>query len=378
MYSIKNLLSGQQAFYKQQDYYEKTKKDLASSNLMPVVYEYNTQNNTDNKIIQFVKKIFSFILSPIHQFLGKVAFLPSSNPTKLKISPHYYNDRRKGIEVQNNEWKFKRFTVQVGKDKIDAMIVGKEATLGNGRWVLVSNGNSQFYEQYFSGKNSSNVSQDISRLVSELNGNALIFNYPGVGCSTGGPSKESMVKAYEAMLKFLEDKEKGISAKEIIGYGFSIGGGVQGTALGTHQFQPDINYVFAKRQTFSSLSKEAASMTNLPIGFLVKALGWELSSEKSSKALQYPELVIQTANIPVDQNHENLMKRPCKIIDDNVIFAKASLAEELLKDQQFSAKKYIFGVHENHQQPLKDYRYFAGKILKMLGDLSYKKANEER
>ena len=54
------------------------------------------------------------------------------------------------------------------------MIVGKAATLDNGRWVLASNGNGAFYEDGLA------EGADVKQILSAVNGNAIVFNYPGV------------------------------------------------------------------------------------------------------------------------------------------------------------------------------------------------------
>ena len=103
--------------------------------------------------------------------------------------------------------------------------------------------------------------------------NAIVFNYPGVGASSGLPNRQAMAKTYRAMLNFLEDRTNGIGATEIIGYGHSIGGGVQGDALKTHELKKDVKYVFVKSRTFSDLSTTASLLMAKPFGFLVKILG---------------------------------------------------------------------------------------------------------
>ena len=62
---------------------------------------------------------------------------------------NYANDSRSNISL-DGEWKYKRITVEVDGYKIDATIVGKATTLNNGRWMLASNGNGEFYEDKLS------------------------------------------------------------------------------------------------------------------------------------------------------------------------------------------------------------------------------------
>ena len=184
------------------------------------------------------------------------------------------------------EWKVKRLTIEVDGYHIDAAIMGKAATLENGRWVLTSNGNGSFYENHFHDHN-------FKQILSKIDRNTILFNYPGVGCSPGLPNRQAMAKAYRAVLAFLEDQKNGIGAKEIIGYGHSIGGGIQGEALNSHTLKKDIKYVFIKGRTFSELAS-VASKTSWLMGALVKLLGWNINTLESSKRLKAPEIILQT------------------------------------------------------------------------------------
>lgn len=356
--SIKQILSGENAFYNQFNYKDVTSQEMASSKpLNKPIYTYNTEN----KVWRIVKDIFSVIIFPIglyrliHSLAGKV-IVPASSPTLMGYPSDHADQSRKAVNL-NDKWKVKRISVEVDGYIIDAAIMGKASTLGNGRWVLSSNGNGEFYE---------NKLQDSSfkHILSELNGNAIVFNYPGVGSSTGMPNRNAMAKAYRAMLNFLEDQEKGIGAKEIIGYGHSIGGGVQGDALLSHELKQDVKYVFVKSRTFSDLSTTASHLTNRLFGFLVKVLGWNMSSVKSSKKLKAPEIIMQTAKV---SNYTDISNHSEKIKHDGVIPAEASLAKKLLDDQKtFLGKKYFLGIPEGHNDDLSNPAHLVEKIKEML------------
>jgi len=237
------------------------------------------------------------------------------------------------------------------------MIVGKAATLDNGRWVLASNGNGAFYEDGLA------EGADVKQILSAVNGNAIVFNYPGVGSSSGLPNRQAMANTYRAMLNLLEDQEKGIGAKEIIGYGHSIGGGVQGDALKTHELNKDVKYVFVKSRTFSDMSTIASLLTNKLLGFLVKILGWNMDSVESSKKLQAPEIIMQTANVFGYKELNNSVE----ILDDGVIPAQASLAKALLDDENCPKENKVFiGMPENHNAPLYNTAFLANKIEALL------------
>lgn len=356
--SFKNMLSGDMAFYNQTDYLDSTRRDFVQPKPLLVNYRWNSESS----IRRIAKQVFSIIVFPVqtykllHSFAGKVALLPSATPTLLGYSKNYANYARSNISL-NNMWKYKRITVEVDGYKIDAMIVGKASTLNNGRWVLASNGNGEFYEDKLSCNN------DFRRILSEIKSNGIVFNYPGVGASSGLPSREAMAKAYRAMLNLLEDQKNGIGAKEIIGYGHSIGGGVQGDALKNHDLKKDVKYVFVKSRTFSDLSTTASTLTIKPLGFLVKILGWNMNNVKSSKQLQAPEIIMQTAAVEkCEQLSDSL-----KIIDDGIISAKASLAKALLDDNNFINQNKVFiGMEECHNERLSNPLFLAQTIERLL------------
>jgi hypothetical protein len=355
--SFRDTLSGDHAFYNQPDYLEVTQRDFAKNETLPVSYTWNTEN----KIIRIAKQILFIIIFPIaiygllQALAAKFAILPASNPWLMEIiagCPKNFTDVSRSMISFDDEWKYKRKTIEVNGYRIDTAITGKAATLNNGRWVLVSLGNGECYEDTLCDDN-------FKEFLSAVNGNAIVFNYPGVGTSSGLPNRQAMAKAYQALLNFLEDQKNGAGAREIIGYGHSIGGGVQGDALKTHPLKKDIKYVFVKSRTFSDLSTAASTMTIKPFGFLVKLLGWNMDSVESSKKLLAPEIIMQTANV---EGYEEI-NDSSKIIDDGVIRAKASLAKALLDDDKCPRQNKVFiGMKERHMAPLIDPSFLARKI----------------
>lgn len=346
-----DCLSGRNAFYNAPDYYESTKRDLSSKTILPVSFTINTEY-TVFRIVKFVLSIVIFpigIYHLIHNLAGKLALVPSSTPSLMGYSEDHANTVRSNIPL-DTEWKYKRFTIAVDGYEIDTMIMGKASTLGNGRWMLASNGNGEFYEDRL-------ASHEFKQIVTELNGNAIVFNYPGAGASTGLPHRQAMAKAYRAMLTFLEDHAK---AKEVIGYGYSMGGGVQGDALNSHKLQEDVKYVFVKKQTFSDIASAATQITNSRVlGFIVRFFGWNTSSVESSKNLSAPEIIIQTARV---DGPEELMDSS-KVSHDRVIPAESSLAKVLLDDANCPKEnKTFFGVREDHMTEFADTAFLTNRI----------------
>lgn len=355
--SFKDILNGDPAFYNQPSYLNDTRLDFTQNKLLPVNYTWNTENKT----FRVAKQIFSIIIFPIgiykllHALVGTVV-LPASIPFFTGLPKNYANNSREYISL-SNDWKYKRITIEVDGYKIDAMIMGKASTLNNGRWLLASNGNGEFYEDKLS------EGHDFKQILSKINSNAIVFNYPGVGASSGLPNRQAMAKSYRAMLNFLEDQKNGVGAKEIIGYGHSIGGGIQGDALKTHELKKDVKYVFVKSRTFSDLSTTVSILICKPLGFLVKILGWNIDSVESSKKLQAPEIIMQTAKV---WKYEEI-KDSSKIIGDGIILANASLAKALLEDNKCPKQNKVFiGMEEKHNDELKDTSFLVRKIEALL------------
>ena len=340
-----DILGGENAFYNQSDYLESTKKDFDSSGALPTTYRWDTEH----KIIRIAKSIFSVIIFPIgiyqliHRMVGRLVL------SDIYASPE---SLRKKIDL-TGDWRYKRITIEVDGATIDAVIMGKPETLNNGRWIIHSTGNIGLYEYQLSAKNL------FKSVADALESNMLVFNYPGRGASSGMPDRQALAKAYLAMLNFLEDKEIGVGAKEIIGYGISIGGGVQGDALESHTLKDGIKYVFVKDRTFSQLEDVISSMFGKVVGFLAKLFNWNISSKASSKDLQTHEIIMQTADV---ETYEDLVDSS-KILDDGVIDAKASLGKALLDNSACPKDKKVFiGIPEGHSSAIKNPSYLVDKI----------------
>ncbi|MEX0961350.1 MAG: CPn0927/CPn0928 family alpha/beta hydrolase fold protein [Simkaniaceae bacterium] len=325
----------------------------------PSTYTYSS--DTENILIKTLK-IFAYIiifpygLYKLFQFIAGLIVVPAWIFTKDELNEFKNNKIDKELQ-EGSDWKYQTITVKVDEYKIDATIVGKNSTLNNGKWILYSVGNASPYEFFFADIDS--YDKEYKEILTELESNILFFNYPGVGLSSGFPNREAMAKAYKAMLSFLEDREKGIGANQIIGYGHSLGGAVQADALRTHELKEDIQYVFVKSRTFSDLSTTTSAKCFKPLDSLIKFLGWNMDSAKASKALNAPEIILQTADV---KSYE-ILNDNSKIIGDGVINKEAALAEILLNSNEvISENKRFIGIPENHNQDLKDIPFLAKEI----------------
>lgn len=281
--------NGKKAFYDQPGYGERTLADFKAKRT-PVTFICNTEF----RIVRFVKQILSIIIFPIylykmaHSLVGR-RILPIFDVTKKNDDPL---PTAQNIEDENE--KFKPITVEVDGVEIDGLITGTPATLNNGRWILMSsndnNGNKYPICSY--------------EFQSSLSANMLTFNFPDIKNSSGRISRQAMVKAYQAMLKFLES-DNGIKAKEIIGFGHSYGAAIQAEALSTHKLRDGIKYVFVTSRAFSSLTKVPAILKSRINSLLVKLFGWNVDVTKFTANLKAPEVTVD----PFDNNDKILSTR---------------------------------------------------------------------
>lgn len=269
-------LAGKNAFFNDADYTNKLKKEF-NAPAASCLYQANKNNPIDTHSQDSLPALFA-----------KPLIIPAMiRPTQFGTT----------LSEQPDPWKFKRLTVQTknGLD-LDAAIMGRPSTLPNKKWVLVSVGRRDLYEERL-------VSKAFQNFLTQINANALLFNYPSIGASKGNRNTKNLVESYQTMLHFLEDNKQGIGAKTIIGYGYSLGGGIQGESLKTYNLQDGlkkgIRYIFIKDRTFSSLERACKSITKGCLDWMIPHAQLSLDSVESSKKLaelQIPEIIIQTTD----------------------------------------------------------------------------------
>lgn len=348
--SFNKVLSGSQAFYDQPDYVKTTRTELSSLQAPPPCYEVTIES----RISRIAKVILAILFFPfglwylLHKAAGYLVVPASMDSTIKNVSIL----DREYLDLEG-PWKYKRLSVAVDDFVVDACLIGRKETLGNGRFVLKGFGNGESYRLH---------DYDFEQFLTLTDGNALVFNIPGVGASTGGVSRGTMAKAYRAMLQFLEDQEKGLGAREIVGWGYSISGAVQAAGLLEHELKEDINYVFIKEKTFACLGDIVKDLMGNFLGFTVKVLGWNIPVIDSSIQLKAKEIIIQTAAVDRDR----LIDSPELIRDDGIIPASSSLAKELLERNQGANEKIVIGTPTRHNEPLVDIALLAGEVKRML------------
>ena len=343
------FVTGPDAFYNKDSYSHEAVIEELSKKDGPkeITYSYNTENKT----YSVAKKIFATLFIPlliyriIHAIAGFICMPARFIP---KPSKNFYSSYSHSLDSKN--LKLKRITIETDGTKIDALIKGTPETFKTGRWTLFSIGNGEIYDHRV-------IDGSIDPLLQETNSNAIFFNYPGVGQSGLFPHRHASKKAYEAILKFLEEE---IKATEIIGYGISIGGGIQAEAIATHEFKENIKYIFVKDRTFSTLSQTATSLMGgyRLFGLLIHLFGWNIDTASSSKKLKHPEIIIQVEG------------------GDEIIKKEASLQQALenLQNKTFITLKrcYPFAYNNNHCRLFSsdEMATLTTKINKCLSDAS--------
>lgn len=343
------FLSGPQAFYDQVDYATVTEDEFKMKRL-PVSYTYNTES----RAMRIAKLVLAIIIFPIgigillHAFGGSVA-VPASRSSSSKRAVAL-RERVTALSLLADDWKYKRFTVECDGYEIDALVTAKPETLGNKRFILVSGGNCALYEETLE------LSQTVKDIASAVAANIISFNYPGTAASSGLVTRAAMAKAYRAMQHFLEDKKRGVGATAIIGYGHSIGGGVQAEVWKSHSRDKSIKYVLVKRHPFSSTSKTVEKMFRSPfLGSMTKLFGWNINCLDSSLNLTVPEIILQTRRPGLMFTSSEIVRLTdgSQVANDGIIHADASLAKCLLESKvSAKGKKVLLGVPETHNGAL--------------------------
>jgi len=313
-----------------------------SKALAPACPDHYT-TSIESKVWRVVKTIFYVLFFPlglkelIHRGLGKI-FIDASDP---RVLDRQFNRVEKRLQTQG--FTVKKIQIKVDGISLDATIVVKLKNPKQKRWTLFSLGMGESVENYLECSNAPN-------LLEKMKSRGIFFNYPGIGHSSGPKSRNAALKAHEAILRFLEDKEKGLDANEIICYGHSLGGGMQGESLAKHQFKDTISYRAIYDRTFSELAIATPETLGLGkvLGFIAKGLiklfGWNLRSY-SKKALNVPVLVLQTASV----RQPEFLTDTDKLKNDGVISKNGSLANAIF---QKGLKAKVLGIDHDHADSL--------------------------
>lgn len=193
--------------------------------------------------------------------------------------------------TNNQETEIERFTVPItNKDKtrLDGMIIKNPIATD---YLVVFQPNEVHYEEFL---------EEAKTLGQELQKNIVLFNYRGVGESTGEATKaKDLVNDGKAICQMLVTY-KDVQPEHITLYGHSLGGGVA-TAIAARN--PGLNLIIDR--SFTKLSEAAKEIVirkkeNRILGTIVKHLtgwlGWELNTEKTLTRIRNKVLILSTPN----------------------------------------------------------------------------------
>ncbi len=300
-------------------FYASSREELNSRAPLSPAYIYPAQN----KVLQIAFIIFAIIVFPVGlyklgQFVIGILVLRPGLQREASIST-------------DPDWQYQRITLLVNGRYRDALLMGKPETLTNRKWVVVAPGSDAGYETWAQ-------KRDFQEFLTRTESNALIFNYPGIGKSQGPITKSAVVDTCRAAFLFIEER---LQATRVIGYGYSMGGGVIAeTMAALPPPRESLSRVALLDRTYSKLSKAASTSVGKWAGSLLKFFRWDLRTDEACRQLTIPRIILQTANMGSAQ-----------IINDGVIAPSDSLAQELLTSRRDNLK--VIGIQETHLAPLR-------------------------
>lgn len=327
-------------FYKDATYLEDLQKSFSSDSLPTPVYTWNTETRST----RIAKRIWSTILFPLflretisriiictfNLFISSCCYIFNINKTEQVDRDNFVN------RIIASGWVCKRITFQVDGMLIDACIAGREQTLHNRRWMLVSS-----IESY-----ATTASTTWQHIGSALDVNCLFFDQD----DNLHRVKENKLKAYCAALRFLEHAN-GIAAKEIICYGYCCGSAIQNESLLSHELQKNISYVFIQNQSFTRISEvfaHRASRWAQIVQRFLQLIDEDYGNPAFSIQSTYPEIIIQAMEKEAVINFNP--PSPDAVLDSLVIPKNASLAKAVLTSSKPLSNKRFIARGTSHQE----------------------------
>lgn len=326
------------------------------------VYEYRESVDFSSKI----RNIF-FTIRPALLFIGFIACLIKTNLIlpALCLTPlifydeirhiigslilqstlsstKEYDESRRNVHLLNFEEKkqVKRISIAIKDSSANSFCIdglqihNKHAPKDS--WMIINLGNGASYEKtvfvyfnYYKG------------LISYLNCNVVIMNYPNVGRSSKVSLSPKVIEsAAKATLTYVD---KHLGAQKILTFGHSFGGGAQALMFKNYPLNSNKFYLKIKSRTFCSLAKivgecvekifqgpchRGSRLAGKAASALTWFFGWDISVTSLGRNNSTDELILQTGT------GEN-------IIDDDLIPPSASLA-------QYSPREKVLLIPERH------------------------------
>lgn len=319
------------------------------------VFDYNS---TFNKIARVAWLIFSIIIFPIGfiRLIGKVI---NHLVTKNTLFPKHLRDLKK-LDIERAQYmtehadRSERITIKTA-DRIDLdtiMIYNpyqNDKKIDERKYIIFFNRVESTYERML---------PSLMKISDETGANVYCGNYRGVGHSKGFPTDiQDLVMDGEAMVQYL--LTQGVSQKNILIHGWSIGGGVGAYVAALHQ-EKGKEIKFCSDRSFASTVEEIkefarakineirrenrckakikasglAILSSLALG-LIRVLGWNFNSLKSYNAINGYKFIIYHPQDPEVPYAASLYKR----LKDDTIRLKDDTIK--LKDRMQKAKRKI-------------------------------------
>lgn len=260
----------------------------------------------------------------------------------------------KNMRRDGRSWIGKRQCLHSGAQKIDTFIIGTRETINNGRWIVFSNGSlpSGYRECLRHSLSDSNQGYRLSSessfglldLADSLEANIICYDYPFYGDSSGFISSliDSTAKSHKLVLDFTENQERGLGAKQIISFGYSLGGMIQLKSLVDRPISANTSYVVLSSRVPSSLTdvfscRYGRGSCYPIIRLCVKIILWlfrmESDAVKNATLIQYPHIIYGT----YDPNFDD-----ARCYGDNAIHGQAALGYRLSYDGNSDTAPRIF------------------------------------
>lgn len=327
-------------------------------------------------VAKVAKWIFSWVLFPvqIHNFSHKLAkrvVLPSAwkdRTAVIRFAENWPLDTRKMSEAGfsiwilpilsqfrlkgflekwlvsrstslDKGWEFKRFVVGVDGEKIDAIFLRQKKLQVANRILFYCCSENELAEGKIH-------DVELLSLAHKTHSHVVVWNYSGIGSSTGGGSQGELIKGCRAMLQCIER----LGFKEIISYGHGLGAAVLLSAHSQHRKKEDVLYTVVARSPFSNLSKALSCQYGSLMSLFVRFAGWHFDNVKILSSFPYRTLVLHTAAVKSCE----YLKRASQIIPDGVLEdTDAALGTTLLNHaEELGWNQQVIGFREVHNEPL--------------------------
>lgn len=306
------------------------------------VFNYDS---TSNKIARVAYLVFSILVFPVG-IVRLIGYAININATKNAILPGVdtckealKNARERVLNHSEFISRCQRHTIETADHvKLDTIVVNNleqiKKPINEQKFVVFFTGNSGSYEGAF---------DELLHFSNETGANVYTGNYRGVGESEGFPTGfKDLVMDGEAMIQFL--LSKGVKSKNILIYGWSMGGAVGTHVAALHQKTGD-EMNLANDRSFASFVKEVKELlgkighsflnhrgclvritgafitVGIPIALgLIQALGWNFKNVEQYKKIN---------------GHKFIIYHP----EDGIIPYKASLYKVIKESQMTKADK---------------------------------------